>query len=61
MSGRDKTIEVYADWRGLDHTSRVGILFAQYVRGKEIVSFEYDDAWLRRNDNRVLDPRVEAL
>lgn len=58
MSGREKAIEVYADWVGLDNTSRVGTLFAQSVRGKEIFSFEYDDAWLRRNDNRVLDPEL---
>jgi len=59
MSVRDRTIEVFANWVGLDHTSRVGTLFAQSVRGKEIFSFEYDDAWLHRNDNRLLDPELK--
>jgi len=58
MSGRDKAIEIYADWVGLDTASRVGTLFAQSARGKEIFSFEYDDAWLHRSDNRVLDPEL---
>lgn len=56
MSERLRSIEVYADWMGLETAARLGTLFVQETRGKEVFSFEYDDAWLRRDDNRVLDP-----
>jgi len=56
MSERLRSIEVYADWMGLETATRLGTLFVQETRGKEVFSFEYDDAWLRRDDNRVLDP-----
>jgi serine/threonine-protein kinase HipA len=56
MSSREKVFEVHADWIGLKTAAQIGTLFAHESRGKEVFSFEYDEAWLRRNDNRVLDP-----
>ncbi|HEY9594600.1 MAG TPA: HipA domain-containing protein [Spirochaetia bacterium] len=56
MSERPRGIEVYAGWIGLETATRLGTLFVQETRGKEVFSFEYDEAWLRRDDNRVLDP-----
>lgn len=56
MSEAGRTIEVYADWIGLDSATRLGTLSVQVPRGKEIFSFEYDATWLRRDDNRILDP-----
>jgi len=56
MSKGQRTIEVFADWIGLESVSRFGTLSVQAPRGKEIFSFEYDAAWLRSDDNRILDP-----
>ncbi len=56
MSEAGRTIEVYADWIGLGSAARLGTLSVQAPRGKEVFSFEYDAAWLRRDDNRTLDP-----
>jgi len=41
-----RTIEVWADWQGLDGPTRAGELLAQVVRGSEVLCFEYDAAWL---------------
>ena len=56
MSEAGRTIEVYADWIGLDSATRLGTLSVQSPRVKEVFSFEYDATWLRRDDNRILDP-----
>jgi len=39
----------------------MGTLSVRETRGREIFSFQYDDAWLRRNDNRVLDPELRLF
>ncbi len=46
--GRKRTVFVYADWAGLDGPVRIGTLFAELLRGKEVFSFSYDGAWLKR-------------
>ena len=56
MSEAGRSIEVYADWIGLESATRLGKLSVQAPRGKEIFSFEYDATWLGRDDNRILDP-----
>jgi len=61
MSDRLRSIEVHAGWVGLEGTARLGALFVQETRGREVFSFEYDDAWLRRDDNRVLDPDLRLF
>jgi len=56
MSKGPRSIEVYADWIGLKAATRLGTLVVNDTRGKEVFSFEYDEAWLHREDGRVLDP-----
>ncbi len=56
MSEKQRSIDVYADWIGLDSATKLGTLFVQETRGKEVFSFEYDATWLNRGDTRVLDP-----
>lgn len=53
-----RSIEVWADWVGLDGPSFMGTLFATPSRGKEIFSFEYDDDWLAQASGRSLDPSL---
>ena len=54
MSSR--TIYVYTDWIGLNGPLLMGILQTEQVRGNEVLSFEYEKAWLESNDRHVLDP-----
>lgn len=54
-----RMIHVYADWVGLGGTVKFGIVYSERLRGKEIFSFEYDEAWLKRKDTLVLDPDLQ--
>ncbi len=53
-----KGIGVYADWVGLEGPHRIGTLYSEIVRGKEVLSFEYDDEWLHSAHVRELDPEL---
>ena len=51
-----KTVYVYSDWH-VDATPQLmGELQIQIVRRKEIFAFEFNPAWLKSNDTRILDP-----
>ena len=53
---KELTIYVYADWPA-DGPVLVGRLFSSESRGKEVFSFEFDKAWLRRPEAQyTLDP-----
>jgi serine/threonine-protein kinase HipA len=54
--GAHRTIYVYADWVGLGQPTLMGLLRSTLLRGKEIFSFEYDDAWLKSRSSQTLDP-----
>jgi serine/threonine-protein kinase HipA len=56
MRGEKKKIYVYADWVELDVPVLMGVLSVDYLRGKEIFSFEYDDNWLKSDNTQMLDP-----
>lgn len=49
-------VYVYENWKG--HTpSKIGTLYVDGGKGKEIISFEYDEKWLADLENAVLfDP-----
>jgi len=57
----DKTIEVWADWLGLPEPQRVGTLAARPLRGREVLSFEYDGGWLTRPDALAIDPQLQLF
>lgn len=53
---KELTIYVYADWP-TDGPVLVGRLFSSELRGKEVFSFEFDKAWLKRPEAQyTLDP-----
>jgi serine/threonine-protein kinase HipA len=55
----EQKIWVYADWQFLEETQLIGFLTAQRIRGKEIFSFEYAEAWInRQNPILFLDPHL---
>jgi len=53
-----RTIDVFADWDGLDGPVLMGRLFASRARGKEIFSFEYEPSWLTGGHHSPLDPAL---
>jgi serine/threonine-protein kinase HipA len=54
-----REIEVHADWKGLGGPFRMGVLYAERVRGKELFSFAYDEEWLRSSHAQELDPELK--
>jgi serine/threonine-protein kinase HipA len=59
MKKNETTIWVYADWESTGDAQHMGILTAQRVRGKEIFSFEYNEAWMNANHEVLfLDPNL---
>lgn len=58
MTAERRSIEVVADWVGLDGPTRMGLLHATPSRGKEIFAFEYDEAWLASKHALALDPSL---
>jgi serine/threonine-protein kinase HipA len=53
-----RSIEVWADWVGLEGPTFMGTLYTTPTRGKEIFSFEYDTDWLARAPVQNLDPSL---
>lgn len=55
MSNIDKVC-VYENWKGVT-PNKIGTLFIDGGKGKEVISFEYDEVWLANVDsNLVFDP-----
>ena len=51
-------IYVYADWKGLNGPTEIGILSAQLAKGKKAFSFEYNKDWLSLDSYHLLDPDI---
>ena len=59
MKHREHKISVYADWEFMIDAQLMGVLTAQYIRGKEIFSFEYAETWVNsQNPILFLDPHL---
>jgi serine/threonine-protein kinase HipA len=58
MALERRSVEVHADWQALGGATRMGVLYATPVRGKETFSFEFDEAWLELSHARSLDPAL---
>lgn len=56
MAPERRSIEVWADWQALGGVTRMGTLHATTVRGKEVLAFEYEQAWLDGRHALALDP-----
>lgn len=56
-----KSILVYAHWLAFEHPVLLGVLHATFVRGKEVFSFEYGDAWLKSGKAQNLDPDLQLF
>src|SRR5262249_22212651 len=50
-----------ADWEALRKPTRMGVLRATSVRGKQIFSFEYEQSWLDAGHATRLDPKLRLV
>jgi serine/threonine-protein kinase HipA len=57
------TIAVYADWDGLPEPLRLGLLYANRSRGREVFEFEFDRSALQSPTlaNPRIDPRLRPF
>jgi serine/threonine-protein kinase HipA len=60
VSGAREIIEVWADWTRLAARTRVGTLNAVAIRGKQVFSFEFADAWLSA-PSTAIDPNLAPI
>jgi serine/threonine-protein kinase HipA len=59
MKRNDVSVYVYADWDSLQGPRKMGVLTAQYVRGKEIFFFQYEESWISAGNGLfMLDPEL---
>jgi serine/threonine-protein kinase HipA len=52
-------ITVYADWKGLDSSTRMGVLSVTHTRGHAVFTFTYDKVWIKANKAQSLDPDLQ--
>jgi serine/threonine-protein kinase HipA len=55
----NKDIYVYAHWTGMKEPVFMGVLKAEFTRGKEIFSFSYSENWLKTRYSQILDPELQ--
>jgi serine/threonine-protein kinase HipA len=51
-------IYVYADWIGLGGPALMGVLSANYGKGRKSFSFEYEHDWLKNKSRIIFDPDI---
>ena len=51
-----RDVFVFAHWEPLGEPFLMGTLHSELLRGKEVFSFEYENAWLQSEYAQVLDP-----
>jgi serine/threonine-protein kinase HipA len=55
----NKDIYVYAHWTGMIEPVLMGVLKAEFTRGKEIFSFSYSENWVKTRYSQILDPELQ--
>jgi len=55
----NKDIYVYAHWASMKEPVLMGVLKAEFTRGKEIFSFNYSENWLKSRYSQILDPELQ--
>jgi len=59
MTDHKRAIFVYADWDGLGGPQKLGSLYSERIRGKEVFLFEYEERWLQSGNAQWLDPDLQ--
>jgi serine/threonine-protein kinase HipA len=52
-------IIVYADWKGLEVSTRMGVLSVTHTRGHAVFTFTYDKLWIKAGAAQSLDPDLQ--
>lgn len=52
-------IMVYADWKGLETPTLMGVLSVTHTRGHAVFTFSYDKPWIKADKARNLDPDLQ--
>jgi serine/threonine-protein kinase HipA len=52
-------ILVYADWKGLETPTSMGVLSVTHTRGHAVFTFSYDKQWIKANKAQNLDPDLQ--
>ena len=52
-------IMVYADWKGLERPTFMGVLSITHTRGHAVFTFSYDKLWIKANKAQNLDPDLQ--
>src|ERR1700761_9375724 len=52
-------ILVYADWKGLETPTSMGVLSVTHTRGHAVFTFSYDKQWIRAKKAQNLDPDLQ--
>jgi serine/threonine-protein kinase HipA len=55
----NKDIFVYAHWTGMKEPALIGVMKAEFTRGKELYSFSYSENWLKSSYSQILDPELQ--
>jgi serine/threonine-protein kinase HipA len=58
---KNRIIYVFADWHSLEQPTLIGKLSTDYLRGKEVFSFEYDKNWLLSAYAQEIDPDLKLF
>lgn len=56
---KQRHIYVYAHWKEFEEPKFMGILNTDYLRGKEIFSFEYNKEWIKSGNAQNIDPDLK--
>ena len=56
---KQRQIQVYSHWKGIEHPIEMGLLRASLLRGKEIFAFEYAKTWLSTLYAQQIDPDLQ--
>lgn len=52
-------IMVYADWKGLETPTSMGVLSVTHTRGHALFTFSYDKQWIKAKKAQSLDPDLQ--
>lgn len=61
MKSPSNSIYVYAEWWERSSPIFMGVLYTQFVRGKELFSFEFSPKWLESGYSFMLDPDLQLF
>lgn len=59
MARQKPDIYVFAHWKELAKPELMGTMSAHYGKGRKAFSFEYDNSWIKSQQQRLIDPDIQ--